>query len=943
MSAILKQFGNAVTISAKNSGLFIESTYAVDWNQPETWPGDAREQSAGRRTAFEIASLLEMGLAEIEDSAVVIRYRTFPEIELEEFRITTAFAAPSPFLLKIDRSSDLGRPDFRYRYQYILGTEQVPLKRFGFYVLRVATGDVFRLDERMFALLEAMDSFNALPSEEKRPQRTWLDFADIKRWANEVNATLDATLLKNDVVVPSSIGLDLYEDQDGALSFIPTCPELEDTSFRTVFDRNSSVDGFYSLDRPGMGKLRIVLTEKQQRVLERMKRVRRVTGERKDALKADPRPIFDGVGGDVELPYGDRVLGIGEYDFVPIPKTSSDEGPMSGLWGAASANSGSTGSEPTIDDDAEQKKPAKKTLLIDTHDEFVRQDYREESEHARLSTAPKLFERPNSLRSGFELKRHQEQGVQWLQTCTRIEDRKGVLLADDMGVGKTLQILSFLAWCIESGRFPDLSRSKPPFRPILIIAPLILLETETWENEMKKFFSENGEVFGSVLPLYGPELKGYRRKDAEGREDIVAKPILNLDRIQRNQVVITNYEAVRDYEFSFAYCPGGKSLWSVVITDEAQEYKTPNSKISHAIKALKPDFRIACTGTPVENRLLDMWNLFDAVQPGLLGSAKEFAARYESRMEENLRETTFAGLKTRLLYQKSNAFLLRRSKSEVLELPKKHEHKIACTMSAEEIGKHQSLADGMSGTKQSKGKLDLLHRFARVYQHPFLLESDGDEFSVEVLKASSSKLREVLSVLHRIRALGEKVIIFARHKDVQRMLVRVLSDEFGKPVRVINGDTPRATSIRRAGIETRNSILANFRKLAGFDVLILSPFVAGVGLTIVEANHVIHYGRWWNPAVEAQATDRVYRLGQTKEVHVYLPILEDRTGQVSPTFDQLLDALMEGKKGLAEGALQKDDFLAPQMKEDELALQVFKSLENRSEPGKTVGVSFSSS
>jgi hypothetical protein len=930
MTATLKQFGSAVVLSAKDSGLFIESTLPIDWNHPESWPSDAREQSAGRRTAFEIASLLEMGLAEIENDAVVMRYRNFPEIELEEFRITTAFTAPSPFLLKIDRSSDLGRPDFRYRYNYILGAEQVPLTRFGFYVVRAATGEVFRLDERMFAILEAMDSFNALSPEEKQPQRAWLDFVKIKRWANEVNATLDATLLKNDVVVPSSIGLDLYEDQDGALSFIPTCPELDDTSFRTVFDRNSSVKGFYSLDQPGMGMLRIVLTEKQQRVLERMKRVRRVTGERKEALKADPRPVFDGVTGDVELPYGDRVIGIGAYDFVPIPKVSSDEGLMSGLWGAAAVSSGSNGSEPAVGESAEEEKPAKKTLLIDTHDEFVRQDYREESEHARLSPVPKLFERPSSLRTGFELKRHQEQGVQWLQTCTRIKDRKGVLLADDMGVGKTLQILSFLAWCIESGQFPDLSRSKPPFRPILIIAPLILLETETWENEMKKFFSENGEIFGSVLPLYGPELQGYRRKDAEGREDIVAKPILNLDRIQRNQVVITNYEAVRDYEFSFAYCPGGKSLWSIVITDEAQEYKTPNSKISHAIKALKPDFRIACTGTPVENRLLDMWNLFDAVQPGLLGSAKEFASRYESHMEAPLRETTFAGLKTRLLYQKSNAFLLRRSKAEVLELPKKYEHKIACTMSAEEIGKHQDLAHGMSGAKQLKGKLDVLHKFARMYQHPFLLQSDGDEFSVEDLKASSSKLREVLDVLHRIRGLREKAIIFARHKDVQRMLARVLSDEFGKPVRVINGDTPRAGSLRRAGIETRNSILTNFRQIAGFDVLILSPFVAGVGLTIMEANHVIHYGRWWNPAVEAQATDRVYRLGQTSEVHVYLPILEDRTGQVSPTFDQLLDALMEAKKGLATGALEKDDFLMPQMKEDEVGLQVFKKLVNSS-------------
>jgi SNF2 family DNA or RNA helicase len=169
--------------------------------------------------------------------------------------------------------------------------------------------------------------------------------------------------------------------------------------------------------------------------------------------------------------------------------------------------------------------------------------------------------------------------------------------------------------------------------------------------------------------------------------------------------------------------------------------------------------------------------------------------------------------------------------------------------------------------------------------------------------------------------------VFARHKDMQRILARVFSAEFGKPVRVVNGDTPRAGTLRKSGVETRSGILNEFRQASGFDVLILSPFVAGVGLTIVEANHVIHYGRWWNPAVEAQATDRAYRLGQLKEVHVYLPILEDTTGRIARTFDQLLDELMEGKKGLAEGALQRDEFLRPKDSEDESGLQVFSGLE----------------
>jgi len=208
-----------------------------------------------------------------------------------------------------------------------------------------------------------------------------------------------------------------------------------------------------------------------------------------------------------------------------------------------------------------------------------------------------------------------------------------------------------------------------------------------------------------------------------------------------------------------------------------------------------------------------------------------------------------------------------------------------------------------------------------------LLEGNTDESSVEILKTSSSKLRKVLEVLRDIQAKGEKTIVFARHKDVQRMLARVFTAEFGKPVRVINGDTPRATSLRKAGMETRKRSLEEFAKTEGFQVIVLSPFVAGVGLTIVEANHVIHYGRWWNPAVEAQATDRVYRIGQPREVHVYLPILEAPTSQLSKTFDQLLDNLIERKKKLAEGILNKDNFLMPQEQEEQAALEVIIDLE----------------
>jgi superfamily II DNA or RNA helicase len=931
MSIQIRIFGKRVVLLAEKEGLEFRSTDAsVDWARPESWPLDSVGDAAGRRTSFEVASLLEMGLGTQLGASVVVPSDCFAALIREEFQLTTAFTQPNPFLLKIEKTGDMGHPDFRYRYQFILAGEVIPLKREGYYLSRAATGAVYHLDEDQFRLVEAMDRFNVLPAEQKGPEASWLIFADVKRLSRELNVTLDAWLRSNDVVVPSSIGLDLYEDESGALSFMPSCPELDKEAFRTVFDRNKQAEGFYSIDKPGLGRVRVVLPPKQRAVLERMKRVRKVTGETKQRLLADPLQPFDGIAGDVELPllYGDRVTGIGEFEFAPVPKPISEESGMSGLWNSGAS---ATKDKPPVDqkDESSEPKGGKKTLLIDTHEESVRDAYTRQSEEARRNAAITAYQCPVSLKPGVNLKRHQETGVNWLQLCSRVPGRAGVLLADDMGVGKTLQIITFLAWSIESGLYPELSRPAPPFRPILIVAPLILLETQTWEREMEHFFSDQGVVFWPVLPLYGGALQSYRRNDLAGSEGLLARPVLDIDRIRRNRVVITNYEAIRDYEFSFAYQPEGKPLWSVVVADEAQEFKTPNSRISHAVKKLQPEFRIACTGTPVENRLLDLWNIFDAVQPGLLGSARDFSERFE-KQEPNAKQDPLANLKSRLLYQQPNAFLLRRSKEEVLELPAKKEHKLPCTMSTEEIQAHLRLARGLGDAGAPKRKVNLLGDFARLYQHRLLVGDSGDEFSVAQLKSASSKLTAVVGELRRIRGLREKAIIFARHKDVQRMLARVLSAEFGLSVRILNGDTPKSSSRSKTGAESRSQLLRDFRSREGFDVIILSPFVAGVGLTIVEANHVIHYGRWWNPAVEAQATDRAYRLGQEREVHVYFPILEDPSGTISRTFDQVLDDLMERKKALAINALNKDSFFAPKESEETLGAEVAEVLASSS-------------
>jgi SNF2 family DNA or RNA helicase len=455
----------------------------------------------------------------------------------------------------------------------------------------------------------------------------------------------------------------------------------------------------------------------------------------------------------------------------------------------------------------------------------------------------------------------------------------------------------------------------------LIVAPLILLDTRTWEKEMENFFTNDGVIFWPMLSLHGDQLAHLRRRDADGAEVEIGKPVLDLNRIQRHKVVITNYETLKNYQHSFAYMKDGKSLWSFVVSDEAQEFKIPSTKLSHAMKAIEADLHIACTGTPVENRLLDLWNLCDVLQRGLLGSAKEFVERFEGPQEQGDQERRLLELKKTLLFQQRHAFLLRRTKSEVADLPPKQVVKLDCNMSDEEITAHQALLRDFTAENRPTRFLSALHRFAQLYQHPALLADDAEDRSAAELIGQSSKLRAIIATLHRIRARREKAIVFARHRAMQGILAKVLQAEFQLPVRIINGETKlRPGSLKASGFNTRNAILDDFRGKLGFNVIVLSPFVAGIGLTIVEANHVVHYGRWWNPAVESQATDRAYRIGQTKEVSVYLPILRDPSGRVAPTFDERLDLLMERKQRLAE------DFLRPLPPEDEMGDELFTGL-----------------
>ena len=331
MTFTIHRFGQSIEISATSTGLTIRAPQ--DLSKRENWPADALAATGAWRTSVEIEQLLESGFAETRDGAIHIPYSNFEPIQREmPVSLIGAWSPHSPFLLKIDRKSDVGRPDFQYRYSFLLAGQPVHIDRLGYYVRRGATSNVFLLDFQMYSLVEAMDTFNALAPAAKTPQESWLTFAKVKGCATEVGAALDSTLKNNDVIVPSTLGLDMREDEDGALTFLPKCAELAEADFHQVFERNADAEKLYSLDRPGLGRVRIVLTDVQHQVLQRMKRVRRVKGPLKEQLKRDPVQAFDGIADHIDLPYGDRVVGVGDFRFAPTPKPSNSESKMAELW-----------------------------------------------------------------------------------------------------------------------------------------------------------------------------------------------------------------------------------------------------------------------------------------------------------------------------------------------------------------------------------------------------------------------------------------------------------------------------------------------------------------------------------------------------------------------------------------------------------------------------------
>lgn len=549
-----------------------------------------------------------------------------------------------------------------------------------------------------------------------------------------------------------------------------------------------------------------------------------------------------------------------------------------------------------------EKKGPRETLLIKMN--FHGVDYIEDRSLTLALPNDKEAELPNSLRPSIKLKKHQIDGIAWFQNLVSKAptECRGALLADDMGLGKTLQLLSVLGWHYER---------NPNAAPSVIFAPKSLLEN--WANEASKFFTP---AFPEILVLYGEELKARKQPLGLIDEQLRKKDIVELlkpDWVGNAKIIVTTYEVLTSFEFSFA-----KQPFAFVICDEAQRIKTPGTLVTLAAKKLNANFRIACTGTPVENSLADLWCLFDFIQPGLLGDLESFGKTYRRPIEceteaqrdaleqlqaviklQTLRRTKVdiaadAELKKKYFAFKSVnettlQFKERLSVSERLDIAITEHQRVLYKGGLKKL---QDAAKESNGRKRAQLSFGALHLMKAVCAEPYCLPSTKflvDKGGQDVHLKNSPKLKWLLEQLQEIRKVGEKAIIFTELREAQAALYYFIRETFGLKPFIINGDS-----------QGRQNYINKFSAKEGFDIIILSTLAAGAGLNVTAANHVFHFTRAWNPAKESQATDRAYRIGQDRDVFVYCPTVV--AGDFH-TFEEKLDELMKRKAGLAESTL----------------------------------------
>lgn len=502
-----------------------------------------------------------------------------------------------------------------------------------------------------------------------------------------------------------------------------------------------------------------------------------------------------------------------------------------------------------------------------------------------------LIDPPDQFRG--ELRPYQQRGASWLSFLEKWG--LGACLADDMGLGKTIQFIAFMLHLQEQAALE---------KPTLLICPTSVLGN--WEREVKRFAPTL-----SVMVHHG---------DKRSQDKAFARAV------KGKHLVITSYALIYRDEASLK-----QVKWQGIVLDEAQNIKNSEAKQSQAVRQLDADFRIALTGTPVENRLTELWSIMDFLNPGYLGSRHFFQRRFAVPIE---RYGDTDSLKTlRSLVQ---PFILRRLKTDrdiIQDLPDKQEMIVFCGLTAEQATLYQGLVEqslekieSAEGLQRHGMILALLTRLKQVCNHPELLltaEPDDAEATppaskgrkrtsaapasgnvqAEAFHARSGKLQRLSEMLEEVLSEGDRTLIFTQFAEWGKHLQAFLEQYFQREVLFLYGGTPK---------KQREAMIDRFQNdPQGPRIFILSLKAGGVGLNLTRANHVFHFDRWWNPAVENQATDRVFRIGQTRNVQVHKFVC---TG----TLEERIHELIESKRALSEQVVGAGENWLTEMDTDQL-------------------------
>jgi superfamily II DNA or RNA helicase len=467
------------------------------------------------------------------------------------------------------------------------------------------------------------------------------------------------------------------------------------------------------------------------------------------------------------------------------------------------------------------------------------------------------------------LRPYQLVGTQWLHLLSNLG--LGACLADDMGLGKTIQVLSLLL--VEQARG---AQGEAASQPSLLVAPASLLGN--WAAEVEKFAPGLDAVIVHPSAMPADRIKQFSTAEAA-----------------EHDLAITSYGSLLRIP-AFA-----ETDWRFVILDEAQAIKNPNAKQTRAAKALRAKARIALTGTPVENHLGDLWSIFDFINPGLLGNAKQFNSYAKGLAERG--ENPYGPLRELV-----RPYILRRMKTDksiIADLPDKTEIKALCGLSRRQAALYaQSVEDLAKRLEESNGiqrrgvVLAMLMRLKQICNHPSHWLNDNAW--AEEDSGKWARLREIAEV---VAARQEKMLVFTQFREMTGPLAAFLGQIFGRSGLVLHGDT---------AVRNRKTLVQQFQEDETVPFFVLSLKAGGSGLTLTAASHVVHVDRWWNPAVENQATDRAFRIGQKKNVLVHKFICRG-------TVEEKIDALIDSKKGLSDELLAGGgEINLTEMKDDEL-------------------------